>query len=155
MANQIENQIIEAEKYREEAFTFLAVPVKYISVYLRWGLLGEIGELASLVAKAYRKGGLESLDYREVIDEIGDIEWFLALSAIFNVSVSEECEVFYENLLTLIHDECKHIRETAWLTPTTLHSYANWQEDIMFRARRVNIAKLTVRKQEGKIKDHD
>lgn len=66
------------DTYAEQAWDF-ALPSARNVQYLSLGLWGEVGELASLVAKSIRDE--TELDKTAVAKELGDVMWFLAGSA--------------------------------------------------------------------------
>lgn len=66
------------DTYAEQAWEF-ALPSARNVQYLSLGLWGEVGELASLVAKSIRDE--TELDKTAVAKELGDVMWFLAGSA--------------------------------------------------------------------------
>ena len=68
------------DTYAEQAWEF-ALPSARNVQYLSLGLWGEVGELASLVAKSIRDE--TELDKTAVAKELGDVMWFTASSAMF------------------------------------------------------------------------
>lgn len=68
------------DTYAEQAWDF-ALPSARNVKYLSLGLWGEVGELASLVAKSIRDE--TELDKTAVAKELGDVVWFVASSAMF------------------------------------------------------------------------
>lgn len=69
------------DTYAEQAWEF-ALPSARNVEYLSLGLWGEVGELASLVAKSIRDE--TELDKTAVAKELGDVMWFLASSASYS-----------------------------------------------------------------------
>lgn len=69
------------DTYAEQAWEF-ALPSARNVEYLSLGLWGEVGELASLVAKSIRDE--TELDKTAVAKELGDVMWFIAGSAMYN-----------------------------------------------------------------------
>ena len=66
--------------YQEQALT-TALPSALTMDYLAPGLIAELGEVFGKQAKAVRDGWDEERLNREVIPELGDCMWFLALIA--------------------------------------------------------------------------
>ena len=67
------------KQYQDQAWSF-ALPEAQNFYYAQTGLVGEVGELMSLHAKAARDGLQE--DYiHKVKKELGDILWFVAANA--------------------------------------------------------------------------
>lgn len=69
---------VELNHYQREAAEF-AVPLAKNLNYLIPGLAAEAGEVAGVFAKAVRKG-LDP-DKAKILDELGDVLWFVALTA--------------------------------------------------------------------------
>lgn len=69
------------DTYAEQAWEF-ALPSARNESYLSLGLWGEVGELASLVAKSIRDE--TELDKTAVAKELGDVMWFIAGSASYS-----------------------------------------------------------------------
>ncbi len=69
---------INIKNYPAEAMKYLLDTCENWE-YANWGLLGELGEVASLIAKAKRKG--VDVDKAKLMLEIGDCFWFIALYA--------------------------------------------------------------------------
>jgi NTP pyrophosphatase (non-canonical NTP hydrolase) len=61
--------------YQDKAWSY-ALPNAKDDYYLLTGIQGEVGELSSLFAKAYRDE--KPLDEENVKKELGDILWFVA-----------------------------------------------------------------------------
>ena len=68
------------DTYAEQAWDFALDSARNVE-YLSLGLWGEVGELASLVAKSIRDE--TELDKTAVAKELGDVMWFIASSAMF------------------------------------------------------------------------
>lgn len=62
--------------YQEDAATTAIYPDARALEYLSLGLVAEAGEVAGKVAKYYRKDG--ELPKEDLIDEIGDVLWFIS-----------------------------------------------------------------------------
>lgn len=68
-------------QYQEEAKTTAIYPPEKALEYLSLGLASETGELTGKIAKWYRKDN--TFPKREVIDELGDVLWFVSELARF------------------------------------------------------------------------
>lgn len=69
---------VELNEYQDEAYKTM-LPSANNLPYLVSGLAGEVGELASLYAKAVRDGHeISQVDWRK---ELGDVLWFVAILA--------------------------------------------------------------------------
>lgn len=77
------------EFYAEEAAK-TALPSALSFDYLTTGLIGEVGELSSIFAKAIRDNNFELTEENrlDAIKEIGDILWYLALLTILYGDIS-------------------------------------------------------------------
>jgi NTP pyrophosphatase (non-canonical NTP hydrolase) len=70
---------MDFNEYQNQAWSF-AMPQAQKSTYLIPGLVGEVGELTSLIAKANRDG--QKQDHDEMFaKELGDILWFVSALA--------------------------------------------------------------------------
>jgi NTP pyrophosphatase (non-canonical NTP hydrolase) len=74
-------------EYQRRAFHF-ALPTAQKLEYLIPGLAGEVGEVASVYAKAVRKG--IPIDRQALLDELGDVLWFVAVTSYILGSTIEE-----------------------------------------------------------------
>lgn len=100
-------------EYQAQAMT-TCKPTSHNYVYMAEGMVGEMGEFTSKVAKAIRKGEVaindnqlmavnSDMDMTELMNglkgELGDILWFVAgLASVFGWNLED---VGYENLLKL------------------------------------------------------
>ena len=70
---------MDFDNYQDQAWSF-AMPQAKDNDYLVPGLVGEVGELCSLIAKAKRDG--EKPDHDQMFaKELGDILWFVSALA--------------------------------------------------------------------------
>ena len=86
------------DEYQQLAMLTAQYPiVALLPIYPALGLVGETGELADKVKKAWRNG--TPLDVRAAIRELGDVLWYIAAAA-RDIGSSLE-EVAQENLAKL------------------------------------------------------
>lgn len=72
---------MDINEYQEKSWEF-ALPSAKNFIYVDYGLIGEIGELFSLHAKAIRDGIESEIVHTEKVrKELGDVLWFVAAVA--------------------------------------------------------------------------
>ena len=145
------------DTYAEQAWEF-ALPSARNVEYLSLGLWGEVGELASLVAKSIRDE--TELDKTAVAKELGDVMWFTASSAMFMdaeedfTSLLKDAEVA-DNARTLV-EEAEAILDATIRTDfvdlfDSIASLAYALGYTLDEVLEMNIAKLQSRRDRGKI----
>jgi len=76
---------MKLNEYQEKASSFAIYPDKHKIVYSALGLVGESGEVAGKIRKWLRgddgEGGINDSRKEAIKDELGDVLWFLALTA--------------------------------------------------------------------------
>ena len=145
------------DTYAEQAWEF-ALPSARNVKYLSLGLWGEVGELASLVAKSIRDE--TELDKTAVAKELGDVIWFVASSAMFMdagddfTTLLNDAEVS-DNDRTLI-EEAEAVLDATIRTDfldlfdsiaTLAHKLGYTLDEVL----EMNLAKLQSRRDRGKI----
>jgi NTP pyrophosphatase (non-canonical NTP hydrolase) len=76
------------DKYQDDAATTAIYPFERGLEYLSLGLVSEAGEVAGKIAKYYRKDG--KLPKEDIIDECGDVLWFISeLARYLDTDLSE------------------------------------------------------------------
>lgn len=98
-AAKIANEIIEPNKFRESILRTLNPKVQGEELLLNavLGLTGESGEVADIVKKVKFQG--KELDRNHLIEELGDVRYYLELAAYYlNVSMEEIEEKNIEKL---------------------------------------------------------
>lgn len=70
-------------EYQGFAETTAVFPEYYAEEYLMLGLASEVGEMLGKLAKYYRKDGDGGYPDDALIDELGDVLWFVAMLATF------------------------------------------------------------------------
>jgi NTP pyrophosphatase (non-canonical NTP hydrolase) len=100
-AHSFQNDLFDMglNDYQSQTNTTAIYPKAKALEYLTTGLAGEVGELCSKVAKAYRKDA--PLDKSGCASEIGDILWFLAQLA----------DVLHYNLADIASDNLSKLRD--------------------------------------------
>jgi NTP pyrophosphatase (non-canonical NTP hydrolase) len=85
------------KEYQDAAWDF-ALPSARTFSYVEAGMVGEVGELYSLIAKGDRDGFKE--DFREtLIKELGDVLWFLAAwASMYQIELSELAQTNIDKL---------------------------------------------------------
>ena len=145
------------DTYAEQAWEF-ALPSARNVKYLSLGLWGEVGELASLVAKSIRDE--IELDRTAVAKELGDVMWFIAGSASYSGKGKEfalfanSADVFREDygpiekaedfLNSIIDADLPEIFDVA---AELAHSVGYTLDEVL----EMNLAKLQSRRDRGKI----
>lgn len=79
MYNDLVAPALSLNHYQEQAATTAIYPQEVELEYLSLGLCSEAGEFAGKIAKWYRKDN--SFPRGDVLDELGDILWFIAQMA--------------------------------------------------------------------------
>jgi NTP pyrophosphatase (non-canonical NTP hydrolase) len=79
MQNDIVAPALTLNHYQEQAATTAIYPHNVELEYLSLGLCSEAGEFAGKIAKWFRKDN--DFPHGDVIDELGDILWFIAQMA--------------------------------------------------------------------------
>lgn len=145
------------DTYAEQAWDF-ALPSARNVKYLSLGLWGEVGELASLVAKSIRDE--TELDKTAVAKELGDLMWFVAASAMFMdagddfTTLIKDAEVI-DNARTLV-EEAEAVLDATIRTDfldlfdsvaTLAHGVGYTLDEVL----EMNLAKLQSRRDRGKI----
>ena len=74
---------MELNKYQQQASTTAMYAEEYKILYPTLGLVGEAGEVAEKIKKMLRdeKGHLSSKRKEELVKELGDVLWYLAILA--------------------------------------------------------------------------
>lgn len=145
------------DTYAEQAWEFALPPARNVQ-YLSLGLWGEVGELASLVAKSIRDE--TELDKTAVAKELGDVMWFTASSAMFMdaeedfTSLLKDAEVV-DNARTLV-EEAEAVLDATIRTDfldlfDSIASLANGLGYTLDEVLEMNLAKLQSRRDRGKI----
>ena len=145
------------DTYAEQAWEF-ALPSARNVEYLSLGLWGEVGELASLVAKSIRDE--TELDKTAVAKELGDVMWFTASSAMFMdaeedfTSLLKDAESI-DNARTLV-EEAEAVLDATIRTDFVdlFDSIASLAHELGYTLDEVlemNLAKLQSRRDRGKI----
>ena len=145
------------DTYAEQAWDF-ALPSARNVQYLSLGLWGEVGELASLVAKSIRDE--TELDKTAVAKELGDVMWFTASSAMFMdaeedfTSLLKDAEVV-DNARTLV-EEAEAVLDATIRTDfidlfDSISSLAHGLGYTLDEVLEMNLAKLQSRRDRGKI----
>ena len=145
------------DTYAEQAWEF-ALPSARNVQYLSLGLWGEVGELASLVAKSIRDE--TELDKTAVAKELGDVIWFVASSAMFMdagddfTTLINDAEVS-DNARTLV-EEAEAVLDATIRTdfPDLFDAIATLAHGVGYTLDEVlemNLAKLQSRRDRGKI----
>ena len=145
------------DTYAEQAWEF-ALPSARNVQYLSLGLWGEVGELASLVAKSIRDE--TELDKTAVAKELGDVMWFTASSAMFMdaeedfTSLLKDAESI-DNARTLV-EEAEAVLDATIRTDFVdlFDSIASLAHELGYTLDEVlemNLAKLQSRRDRGKI----
>lgn len=145
------------DTYAEQAWEF-ALPSARNVEYLSLGLWGEVGELASLVAKSIRDE--TELDKTAVAKELGDVMWFIAGSASYSgkgedfASLANNADFFLEDadsydsteafISSVIDADLPEVFGTA---AELAHSLGYTLDDVL----EMNLAKLQSRRDRGKI----
>ncbi len=82
------NELTTLNEYQDKAEATAIYPTKHALEYLTLGLTSEVGELTGKVAKYYRKDGIYPRS--AVIDELGDVFWFVSeLARMHSVTLQE------------------------------------------------------------------
>jgi len=82
------NEVKTLNEYQDKAEATAIYPTKHALEYLTLGLTSEVGELTGKVAMYYRKDGIYPRS--AVIDELGDVFWFVSeLARMHSVSLQE------------------------------------------------------------------
>lgn len=145
------------DTYAEQAWEF-ALPSARNVQYLSLGLWGEVGELASLVAKSIRDE--TELDKTAVAKELGDVMWFTASSAMFMdaeedfTSLLKDTEAI-DNARTLT-EEAEAVLDATIRTDfvdlfDSIASLAHGLGYTLDEVLEMNLAKLRSRRDRGKI----
>lgn len=145
------------DTYAEQAWEF-ALPSARNAEYLTMGLWGEVGELASLVAKSIRDE--TELDETAVAKELGDIMWFSASFAMF-VDTGEYFTILLKGVEALDYDrtiveEAEAVLDAA-IRPDpvdmiySITSFAHGVGYTIDEVLEMNLAKLQSRRDRGKI----
>lgn len=83
---------MQLDEYQRQSYTYALPQSRHID-YLLPGLVGEVGELASLFAKGVRdsKGYVSE---ENLVKELGDVLWFVAgIASHFNIPLEEVAEM--------------------------------------------------------------
>lgn len=145
------------DTYAEQAWDF-ALPSARNVEYLSLGLWGEVGELASLVAKSIRDE--TELDNTVVAKELGDIVWFVASSAMFmdagddfttllhDAEVSDNARTLVEEAEAVLYATIRTDFLDLFDSIATLaHGLGYTLDEVL----EMNLAKLQSRRDRGKI----
>ena len=145
------------DTYAEQAWEF-ALPSARNVKYLSLGLWGEVGELASLVAKSIRDD--TELDKTAVAKELGDVVWFVAASAMFMDAGDDFTTLLHDaevgdNDRTLI-EEAEAVLDATIRTDfvdlfDSIASLAHGLGYTLDEVLEMNLAKLQSRRDRGKI----
>lgn len=145
------------DTYAEQAWEF-ALPSARNVKYLSLGLWGEVGELASLVAKSIRDE--TELDKTAVAKELGDVVWFVAASAMFMDAGDDFTTLLHDaevgdNDRTLI-EEAEAVLDATIRTDfldlfDSIASLAHGLGYTLDEVLEMNLAKLQSRRDRGKI----
>lgn len=86
-----DNTAISLDEYQQRAGETVVYNPDHAPFYLTLGLTGEAGEIANKIKKVYRDhdGDFDEVDFWPLIDELGDVLWYLAeLASLFGVPLS-------------------------------------------------------------------
>lgn len=91
-------KIKKYQKWTREAINYGVSKTSDKYLYLALGLAGEAGEVANEVKRAFENG--KQLDKSKVIDELGDVFWYVTRMADeYNLTLQELASKNYDKLI--------------------------------------------------------